>query len=172
LRGLKRTGSWKRKSVLSLVAVLLLSSSGAAQSVMLEGQILDPSRAAVPNATVTLASDSGPTRNSRSDGQGRFRFDALVPGRYRVTVAREGFATVTETVSVGTEGVRTSIRLEPAGLSESVTVAGSVLPYRATDAETGTRLDAPLLEQPQSVQVVTRGIIEERQLLRLNDVAY
>jgi outer membrane receptor protein involved in Fe transport len=85
---------------------------------------------------------------------------------------REGFATVTETMSVGPDASRVSIRLEPAGLVENVTVSGSALRYRVTEAEASTRFDAPLLEQPQSVQVVTRGIIEERQLQRLNEVAY
>ena len=155
-----------------LLVALLTSTPANAQTSALELQILDGAGLAVAGAAITVSSDSGPTINGQSDEAGRFQVSDLSPGPYQVTVMREGFATLTETISVGPDASLTLLRLEPAGLVEDVTVAGSAFRYRATDAEASTRFDAPLLEQPQSVQVVTREIIEDRQIQRLNDVAY
>jgi hypothetical protein len=135
--------------------VVLLASTPRCSDAGLELQILDASGLAITGAAITVSTDGGATVNRQSDEAGRFQIGTLVPGRYQVTVMREGFATVTETMSVGPDTSPVAIRLEPAGLVENVTVSGSALSYRATEAEVTTRFDAPLLEQPQSVQVVT-----------------
>ena len=162
---------WILSAVWLLVA-LLTATPANAQTTALELQILDGAGLAIAGAAITVSSDGGPTVTGQSDEAGRFQLSGLSPGRYQVTVMREGFATLTESISVGPDASPTSIRLEPAEFVEDVTVLGSAFRYQATDAETSTRFDAPLLELPQSVQVVTRSIIEDRQLQRLNDVAY
>ena len=60
----------------------------------------DESGAVLPGATVTL---SGPgTRSTVAGSQGDFRFLALDNGRYKLTVALTGFATVNREVIVTT----------------------------------------------------------------------
>ena len=162
---------WILSAVWLLVA-LLTATPANAQTTALELQILDGAGLAIAGAAITVSSDGRPTVTGQSDEAGRFQLSGLSPGRYQVTVMREGFATLTETISVGPDASPTTIRLEPAELVEDVTVVASAFRYQATEAQASTRFDAPLLEQPQSVQVVTRGIIEDRQLQRLNDVAY
>lgn len=67
----------------------------------MQGQVTDPSGAAVPGATVRVnAQLSGPSRVARSSGQGVFRIDGLVPGRYLVTVSAKGFAAFNKDVAL------------------------------------------------------------------------
>ncbi|UFP94753.1 TonB-dependent siderophore receptor [Gloeobacter morelensis] len=43
--------------------------------------------------------------------------------------------------------------------------------YRVEDAGTATKLDLPLRDIPQSIQVIPRQVIEDRQVLRINELA-
>jgi iron complex outermembrane receptor protein len=43
--------------------------------------------------------------------------------------------------------------------------------YRVKEATTATKTDTPLRDTPQSVQVIDRQVIEDRQILRLSEVA-
>ena len=87
-----------RALVLSLI-VLLSAGAAAAQVVIvgeLGGQVKDETGAALPGATVTATSvERGVTMTTTTDSTGRFRFGEIQPGRYDVTVALSGFATVT-----------------------------------------------------------------------------
>lgn len=49
---------------------------------ILQGQVTDPSGAAVPTATVNLRGTGGTVRATATDGQGRYRVNNLVPGAY------------------------------------------------------------------------------------------
>ena len=43
--------------------------------------------------------------------------------------------------------------------------------YSVPDATTGTRTDTPIRDIPQSIQVIPRQVIEDRQVVRLNELA-
>ena len=58
----------------------------------LNGQIVDPTKAAVPGATVTLASPSH-TQTATSSPEGKYHLVGVVPGTYKVSVSAEGFTT-------------------------------------------------------------------------------
>lgn len=77
------------KHFLSLVA-LLAALLPAQSTVTLEGTVKDPQGLAIAGATVDAY---GPARRTiRTDADGRFRLEALPPGRYRVTAVANGFA--------------------------------------------------------------------------------
>src|SRR5262249_22117399 len=60
----------------------------------LSGVVTDESKGALPGATVTVKDlDTGQSRALTTDEQGRFRADALAPGKYAVTVELSGFRT-------------------------------------------------------------------------------
>jgi hypothetical protein len=58
----------------------------------ISGTVLDPGGAEVAGAGVTLVSESGTQRTMTADGAGCFRFDALMPGTYKLTITSAGFA--------------------------------------------------------------------------------
>ncbi|MDQ5836181.1 MAG: TonB-dependent receptor [Acidobacteriota bacterium] len=72
----------------------------------IEGRVLDPNQAAVPNVTVTAKNQAtGFQRTATTDGEGNYRIILLPPGSYTVTTSGvSGFQTTTlrdVTVTVG-----------------------------------------------------------------------
>ncbi len=62
-------------------------------------------------------------RETKSDNGGEFRFNALPPGEYRITVNAKGFAQAVATVPVQVISVQSiTVTLKPAALTETVNV--------------------------------------------------
>src|SRR5437763_972151 len=72
----------------SMTSALAQSSRGS-----VAGNIVDQAGAAIANADVTLSSPAtGTAVTTKSNERGIYRFDAVVPGEYKVIVAASGFA--------------------------------------------------------------------------------
>lgn len=79
-----------------VVALLLLAGSAFAQTSRgtVTGTVLDPSGAVIGAVHVTLkGTETGVTFSGETNGSGIYRFDALDPGIYDLTVERSGFKT-------------------------------------------------------------------------------
>lgn len=64
---------------------------------VIQGTVVDPSGGVVPDATVEVKNlDTNLTRTLSTDGDGRFVALQLPPGRYTVTISKQGFATVVQ----------------------------------------------------------------------------
>jgi carboxypeptidase family protein/TonB-dependent receptor-like protein len=102
----------------SLVVFQAVPASGqVAGSGSIQGTILDPSGAAVPNAAVTIHNPvSGFDRSARTDDQGQFSFSNVPYNLYRMTVEASGFAPYSQSVEV-----RSAV---PINVKASLTVAG------------------------------------------------
>jgi len=156
-----RSGIWRALFVASIVLLFVCSwaPSGFAQvSATLSGAVTDQSGAAVTAAEVTARNlDTGLSRSTVTDQEGRYRLFALALGQYEIRVKKSGFA----------EALRTGIRL--------------VVGQDAT-ADVGLRLGAVSeemkVEGDTSVVTVTTqdisGLVGERQVkdLPLNGRSY
>ncbi len=60
--------------------------------ISLRGQVTDPSGAAIPAATVTVAGPGGATQEAQTNDQGRYAFRDLPAGVYTVRISAKGFA--------------------------------------------------------------------------------
>src|SRR3990167_1314385 len=81
-----------------LCPVSLLSQSPGT----ITGTVLDPARAPLPRATVQLLAAGGAElARTRTDAQGRFRFEGLAPASYTLTIELVGFDTFTASVAPG-----------------------------------------------------------------------
>jgi hypothetical protein len=106
------------------------------------GTVKDESGAVLPGATVTLTSPAligGPSTTTTNEG-GFFRFPALSPGLYTLSVSLSGFTTHNEEglrVVVGGT-VEKNLVLKLAAVAETVTVTGEspVIDTQATDVST------------------------------------
>jgi len=105
-------------AVLFTLTSLALSAAveGRPQSAELSGEVRDQRGDLVVGAEVSLAGGANPMRNAESDARGRFRFDGLTPGDYKLKVAAQGFAPREERVTLMSASAsrRLTITLYPA----------------------------------------------------------
>jgi len=66
----------------------------------LQGAIMDPTGAVVPDAALTLKNSSGLALASKSNGLGEYEFRNLAPGKYTLTVNATGFIPTTQEVEI------------------------------------------------------------------------
>jgi Carboxypeptidase regulatory-like domain/TonB-dependent Receptor Plug Domain len=90
----------------------------------IQGTVVDPSGAAVPNATVTIHDPvSGYEQSAQTDNQGQFSFSNVPFNPYHTIVTAKGFAAHVEDVQVRSElPVNLNIKLAVAGTTTTVTV--------------------------------------------------
>lgn len=132
---------------MSLVAVCLALSNSAfpqASSSSLRGTVTDPSGSALPGATVVLANpESKITRTATTGGLGDYRFLALPPGTYTLTVSATGFARYEQTgiqLLVNTPATA-NVQLKIGRANESVTVSSEAPVLNLVDASIGNPFD-------------------------------
>ena len=89
----------KPSLTLVILSLLCLSQIGFSQT-QITGQILDTQKQPFPNATVLLlqASDSTLIKGAVADLEGRFKFEAIEPGSYRVESQMYGFAPLSSSI--------------------------------------------------------------------------
>ncbi|MDX6461138.1 MAG: hypothetical protein QOE55_4835, partial [Acidobacteriaceae bacterium] len=73
----------------------------------LQGRVLDPSGAVIPQAQVIVTSASGKTVTAVSDGAGSYQVRGLAPGDYTVNATTAGFAPFSSTVTLAAGQTRT-----------------------------------------------------------------
>ena len=86
--------NWNR--LMSIVALLVLCATASAQEFRgsIQGQVLDPQDAVVAGATVTIKNISTNQEATVKTGEdGSYSFPLLQPGKYMITVTKDGFTT-------------------------------------------------------------------------------
>src|SRR5947207_8188466 len=83
-----------------VIAILLIACAASAQVVTgtIIGAVKDPSQAALPGVTATITSPSlpGGPMSTVTGSTGEYRFAAVPPGVYALTLSLQGFATYQE----------------------------------------------------------------------------
>jgi iron complex outermembrane receptor protein len=151
----------RRHAVSSLVLLLALSGTAAAQSMgTVTGRVTDASSGApVPDAQVrVIGSITGVM--TRSDGSYRL---AVAPGRYEMRVSRIGYAAARDSVLVDAAvTVTKDFRLEQTGLSlDQIVVTGTRRPER-TAVEAPVPIDVLSAEDLQNT-----GLTETSQIIQM-----
>ena len=77
-----------------LIACLFSLAAHAQMGGNLKGVVTDSSKAVVPGATLTiLNTETGNSREAKTNAQGYFEFNVLPPALYDLSVAMDGFNT-------------------------------------------------------------------------------
>src|SRR5438094_4059780 len=91
-------GRWVKHLVIQHLGPVLVLTVFCGQAVSqtvtgtISGTVVDPSGAAIPNATVALVNESTRVaRTSESNPSGEFVFSAVSPGTYTLKVEKPGF---------------------------------------------------------------------------------
>jgi len=96
-----------------------------------QGTVVDPSSAAVPNAKIRLISiGTGITADTTTNSAGFYRFSSLAPGNYEIKVEASGFRTPTVALAISTGQTRdlnVSLEVQSAGETISITAEAAVL---------------------------------------------
>lgn len=96
--------------ILSSFVTVAAKGQASADSGRLEGRVLDPSGALLPNVVITATNlATAASGTERSDSKGHFEFLALAPGHYRVSFAEQGFGMTSLNDVVIRVGTTTSV---------------------------------------------------------------
>ena len=127
-------------AVLALAGDVSLLAGQEGGTASLTGVVADELGGLLPGVTITAESAGGDvTRETVSDGAGRYVIAGLPAGAYDVEAALAGFQGRAATVEVGAAGARVDLTLGIAPLAETVTV---------------TRSDQVLASVPNAVAVI------------------
>jgi len=151
-------------------ACLVFSVPAAAQTASVRGTVLLPTGAPAPHASVTI--DNLPGSAVTADDSGRFVLTGVATGRVTLVATLPDYnpgRVVVSTGGAGVSGIR--IRLGAPLQLASLTVVGrpTGATYVADTASSGTKIAAPLMQVPLSVQVVPQTVLKDQQALRLDD---
>jgi hypothetical protein len=122
--------------IVLLIAVIIISITPTHAQALgagtVEGTVVDPNNAAIPNATITISNPvTGYSRSTTSNESGVFRFDNIPPNNYQLSITANGFNAATQSVNIRTSvPITLKVSLTVGGATESVTVttaAGDVL---------------------------------------------
>ena len=133
--------------------IVFISSPAAAQTVTattgaMNGTVTDSTKAVLPGVTVTLSSPALMGKQTVvTDEHGVFRFSALPPGDYSVTLELSGFRTAAhEGIKIGVGFTGTvNVELTPGGLEETVMVSSQSPVVDLQTTNVVTRFDAEKL---------------------------
>ncbi len=136
--------------VLAAVFSLLLAASLVAQTTSLNGTVSDPSRAVIPNASVSLLStETGVARETKSDAQGRYSFAQVTPGKYNLTVKAPGFAeeVISNVELLVNQPATMPVSLKVGATSTTVTVEAGAIQVNTVDASLGNAVGGRVITQ-------------------------
>lgn len=113
----------------TMLLLLVLAPVSLAQTSkgFVVGTIVDPNGAAVAAATIKITNTAtGVSRETNTQQDGSYRFDAVDPGTYRLEVSATGFKTANrEVVVAGAQTAEASFPLEVGNPTETVTVTSA-----------------------------------------------
>jgi Carboxypeptidase regulatory-like domain len=148
-----------------LVAFFAVPAARAQYRASLRGVVSDPTGAVIPGATVTLTNtETAEKQVSTTDDSGIYNFNALPPGKFSLTVERDGFQKkVVDGVQIIPEQPNAlNLKLEIGGDSTTVTVNGSQIP--ALDTETANTGQSISADEIQHMPVYQRDVTSLIQL--------
>ena len=147
----------------ALIAACMLAApcAVAAQDAGIAGAVTDDTGGVLPGVTVEASGAALPAvRVAFTDGDGLYSLTGLPPGGYVVTFTLPGFERAERDVEL-TAGLTATVDvdLQLGGLFEEVTVS-----------VTGTAIEAPAINMPHAVTVVSRETLEQQGATQLVDL--
>ncbi|HEX8924396.1 MAG TPA: carboxypeptidase regulatory-like domain-containing protein, partial [Terriglobales bacterium] len=139
-----------------LFVLLACLFATAQDTASLTGTVHDKSGAAIPNASVTVASTStSVTRSLKTNADGEYLAGALLPGAYTLTVTAPGFSTYSakDVILRVAQRARIDVGLDVAKAATEVTVQGEGL----TNVETQSSEVAGTVTSKELTQLQLNG---------------
>ena len=141
-----------RKCVLPILLLTAATLPAQTPTAVVNGTVIDPAGAAVPEATVTVVNqETNVTSQKNTNGDGTFTIINLLPGNYVLTVEKTGFKKVALPVFKldVNQTLTENITLQVGASTETVTVSADsvgVMVQRAS-TELGTTIDEQMVHE-------------------------
>lgn len=111
--------------LLGILTVMPCSAFGQATGASLRGEVTDQTRAAIPNAAVSIVNvNTGLKLETKSNSSGGYVLPAIPPGNYRLVVNGSGFKTYEQSgiqLAIG-ESATANVRLVTGTVTQTVSV--------------------------------------------------
>ncbi len=139
------------RSILFCALAALMTGSicfGQTFSASIAGAISDPAGARVNGAQIYLKNvDTNDTREAMSTGEGTYKFDNLLPGRYQITAEARGFKTHVQSDMVLRANIAATVNisLEVGATQQKVEVTGEAVLLDTQTANNAVTMDSHLL---------------------------
>lgn len=141
---------WRFVAILALIFSAIAGfAQSAGNSGSINGSVIDPTGAVVPNATVEIRNPvSGFDHSTTTDAAGKFAFTNIPFNPYHLTVTAEGFQSTAQDVEPRSAvPVTVAIKLQIAGSSTQVTVQAEGGDLIENDPTFHTDVDKALFEK-------------------------
>jgi hypothetical protein len=109
------------------------------------GTVADPSGSVVPGASVLLTEkQTGSTKETTSDGGGRYSFVNVLPGQYDLKFSAKGFKTFVKTaIDVTPSSIgRQDVALDVGQMTDTITVEGAAAELQTDKADTHSVIES------------------------------
>lgn len=147
-----------------LFAILFAGAACAQQSVgIIKGNIISADKKPAEGVTILLKNT---VKNAVADNDGSFEIKNINPGTYTLVVSLVGHHDVEQNVTVENNKTTTlniTLNISDKDLNEVVVIANKNS-FKTNRMSSSLRLQSPILEIPQNVQVVTSKLIYNQQI--------
>ncbi|WP_106524637.1 TonB-dependent receptor [Taibaiella chishuiensis] len=153
------------KKTFMLFGLLCSSALVFGQAGTIKGKIINNDGSPAANITISLENEDTDV-NTITDEHGNFSIESDA-GKYKMTVHAVGSATRTMTVEVGDDQTINvpAIRLKGNNTELNEVVVGAARQgYKADKVSSSLRLETPILETPQNIQVITNKVMADQQI--------
>lgn len=158
-----------RKIYSSVLIFLLVCEAILAQSKgKIQGKVETADGNPVEFVSVLL---KGTSKGSITNSSGGFEIGGLNPGSYTVVASFVGLDTQEKnvTVTAGQAAVVNFSLSESSGDLEEILVSGARENYNETRVSSSLRVNSPLIEVPQNIQVINGDLLHDQQVISMSD---
>ena len=155
------SASLRKLFTVLLACVLAGSLAGQSNLASVTGIVTDAATAVIPGVSVTIVnSETGLSRNVQTNEEGSYTITNLPPGTYVLTAQASGFRTyqLKDVVLQVGQTLRSDIRLEVGGVTESVTVTSAPPPL--TTESGAIKGDVIIHEEIQELPLDGRDFVD------------
>jgi len=152
-----------------LLCFLLLSSLTiwAQEKGKVIGKISLSDNSPAENVSVAL---KGTAHGAVTNMQGQFEIKNIKPGTYSIRVSAVGIKTVEETITVTNGTVTKNFMLtESQEQLNEVVIEQKKNKYKQDNPSSSLRLNTPILEVPQNIQIISGQTLKDQQIISMSD---
>jgi len=154
----------------TLTAVMLLINLVAfgQQFATIKGKIKTADGNAAAFISVGL---KGKNHGATSDESGNFVINRVKPGTYLIVASAVGIKAAEQNITIAAGETKTInfMLQETDEALEEITIAGIKEKYKISLPSATLRLNEPLLEAPQNIQIVSNQVLKDQQIISMSD---